>query len=182
MKRRALFLAAAASATLFAVFATACVRSNFQSDHTEGSLGRADPPDPYLSLISSGGVLTAAFSPQCPSRYEWEWKLAGPPSERRWLRAGFRFQRQSMRYPPLDSGIPAGTVQYYYAEVPYWSLLALTALLPTALLIARARRRRLTRRRERGLCARCGYDLRASPGRCPECGEPPAPLGSFPVL
>jgi len=58
-------------------------------------------------------------------------------------------------------------------SVPAWAMACLAALPPVAwgaLTSATWRRRRTSAKR--GLCLACGYDLRATPERCPECGTP----------
>ncbi len=61
---------------------------------------------------------------------------------------------------------------YSFIIVPYWSLAVLTAILPGTAIIRGTRGRRIARRIRDGLCRNCGYDLRASESRCPECGTP----------
>ena len=75
-----------------------------------------------------------------------------------WHGAGFSYQRIYDPYKFDD---------YRRLTIPHWLL----GVLP-ATGLARATARRLRRRVQvnRGLCPRCGYDLRATPGRCPECG------------
>src|SRR4051794_19007569 len=53
-----------------------------------------------------------------------------------------------------------------------WLLGLLLAALPGAVLARKFRRYMARRRAARGdLCRTCGYDLRATPERCPECGS-----------
>ena len=88
---------------------------------------------------------------ELPRRFD---PVSGYASTRRF--AGFGLG--STRSPPTSSTMVA---------VPLWPFVVLS-LIPPAL-AWRSRRRRLRRTRA-ALCLACGYDLRATPGRCPECG------------
>src|SRR5688572_8806576 len=52
------------------------------------------------------------------------------------------------------------------------AVLVLTLIGATVCGIASWRKERRIQRHLRGICVRCGYDLRCSPVRCPECGTP----------
>jgi hypothetical protein len=67
-----------------------------------------------------------------------------------------------------------GAERYRALAVPEWTIIALLALAASPVLYAARSRSHIARRRHAGLCEGCGYDLRASPDRCPECGAPPA--------
>jgi hypothetical protein len=73
-----------------------------------------------------------------------------------------RWQTDSRSRPKDGDGF-----RYIRVGVSHW-LLAMVLLVPPMLWLNRFRKARRTR--GIGLCRSCGYDLRASPGRCPECG------------
>jgi hypothetical protein len=63
---------------------------------------------------------------------------------------------------------------------PAWFIIALTTPLPLWEVLEFRRRRLRKNRLAKGLCVRCGYDLRATPERCPECGNFTKPSADSP--
>ena len=88
---------------------------------------------------------------------------------RPWFRK-LRLQTGGLRFVDPTSAATTWQASAFYGaiEIPWWSLFLLFSLLPGTRLAARVRRRS---QRRRGLCPACGYDLRATPQRCPECGQ-----------
>ena len=113
----------------------------------------------YVPGQSSSGFYTAPGRTLAYDNY-----LRVEASEGWWRREWFTFGHR----PVISADVPGTT--FFIAIVPHWSITLLSAAvaLPSARKVFRDL---LTRRRAaRGLCSSCGYDLRGTPDRCPECG------------
>jgi hypothetical protein len=103
-----------------------------------------------------------------PAGIGWRWHDMGTPTDpraweppRNWHeRLGFFCDSSS------DSMEQSWSIIF-----PLWMPAAALAVSPLAWCALKVR---YGRRRAAGLCPACGYDLRASPDRCPECGTVPS--------
>lgn len=77
--------------------------------------------------------------------------------------------RSAIGFKLATSTLAVGAMprDYYAVRVPHWAVIAASGVMFVVLARGPLRRRRW---RKQGRCTACGYDLRESPERCPECG------------
>ena len=164
MKRRLFNVAALLSALLFAWACWAWVRS-YQPRHlvVEAGEGRVF----FIFWESPGRPLTAAFWPGAEFARDADvfWQEVIHPEHDGWEWLGFGFKEGRTQ------SIPAMRI----FAIPFWFLVLLCAMVPVSWVAYALRRRRRVREHR---CLNCGYDLRASGERCPECGTAVAAAGT----
>jgi len=165
-------LAAGVSGVLFLLAIGLWTGSYFVAPEFGGGVGSVS----WEGAISRGEIAVVRTSPDASVEPSAKWfQLMDPPPDLLANAArvfpgrqisGFGFLFASRRLPNAVQTV---------ALFPMPVVPALLAPLPLAHVLLIRRRRRRGRRLAAGLCVACGYDLRASPDRCPECGAiPPA--------
>lgn len=135
-------------------------RSSFYSLSTFSVHWRGPSPAPGVAIVSGNGRVSLHVHYAVPS--------ATADLYRGTQLWGFRMSRsisKGLAFGSASVGRKLGTLNVY---CPAWFPVAILAPYPPAALWRRLRTRR---RRRLGLCLKCGYDLRATPERCPECGR-----------
>ncbi len=94
-----------------------------------------------------------------------------------WKKGGFNFSRGSNQSPSTGEWELRTTGVFF--TIPYWFIVSLCSLGP---LLQSVRSIQCAHARDGQQCAVCGYDLRATPERCPECGSVPKPPDNPPTM
>lgn len=171
VKRRLFNFAAAVSLALCVVVCALWVRSTSRFDQYEFAYRKR----PYNVSSTEGRIgiirLGRGFS---VAKAEFSSMPTPDNGGMTWLRGLLKDQNTTrlagIFYGSGASNLGTGS---WWVGVHFGVIVLLLAVAPGHWIIARARRRL---RSATGACANCGYDLRATPERCPECGAEPAKL------